>query len=130
MKKNKLLYIFLFSLVTATLVTFFTHVFILKFLNKPLFDNLIIEAYSINAILALVIFSSLYIFRYKWTAQIGFLFLAGSFLKFIFFFIIFNPVYKNDGVVETLEFTAFFIPYLLSLFLETFFTAKMLNNLN
>ena len=129
MRKNKLLFFFLLALSSTLILAFCIHVLVLKQLEKPLFGNMIIPAYAINAILALVIFLVLYIFRNKWKSYLGFLFLGGSMLKFLIFFIVFNPVYKNDGAIETVEFAAFFIPYFLSLSFETLFTARMLNNL-
>ncbi|WP_298505464.1 hypothetical protein [uncultured Maribacter sp.] len=129
MRKYKILYSFLIALSSTLILVFCIHVLVLKQLAKPLFGNMIISAYVINAILALVIFVVLYVFRNKWKNYLGFLFLGGSMLKFLIFFIVFNPVYKNDGAVETVEFAAFFIPYFLSLSFETLFTARMLNNL-
>ncbi|MGB5499834.1 MAG: DUF6168 family protein [Maribacter sp.] len=82
-----------------------------------------------NSILAATIFVVLYIFRGKLKNQIGFLFMGGSFLKFIFFFLLFYPAYKADGEMSRLEFAAFFIPYGISLIIETVFTAKMLKKL-
>ena len=93
-----------------------------------MFNNLIVLSYLVNGILAAVIFFLLYRFREKLKNQIGFLFMGGSLLKFVFFFLLFYPVYKSDGDMSGLEFAAFFVPYAVSLFLETFFTSKMLKN--
>lgn len=129
MFRNKLLIAFFLVLLCSTILVFSLHILILKLLGYPLFDHMIILAYLVNALLAAIIFSFLYIFRFKWRNEIGFLFLGGSMLKFLLFFIVFNPVYKSDGNMESLEFASFFIPYLLCLLLETIFTARMLNKL-
>jgi len=68
---------------------------------------MIVLAYMLNVVLALIIFSALYWFRVKYRDQIGFLFLGGSMLKFLFFFIAFYPYYNADGNMESLEFTSF-----------------------
>lgn len=129
MSKYKFLYSFYLSILGLCLLAFGLHVLVLKLLHLPPFDHMIIWTYFLNVLMAAAIFSFLYFFRIKWRDQIGFLFLAGSMLKFLVFFLVFYPIYSNDGRMETLEFSSFFVPYLLCLLLETFFTAKMLNNL-
>ncbi|MEX0362721.1 MAG: DUF6168 family protein [Allomuricauda sp.] len=120
---------FIALLLLLLLLSFGAHLGILSLRDLPLFDNLIMLSYVVNAILAAVIFLLLYKFREKLKNQIGFLFMGGSLLKFVFFFLLFYPTYKSDGDMSGLEFAAFFVPYAISLFLETFFTSKMLKNL-
>jgi drug/metabolite transporter (DMT)-like permease len=120
---------FFFLLALVLLVSFGVHILILSSKDLPLFANLVIRSYVVNALLAAIIFLLLYRFREKLKNQIGFLFMGGSFLKFIFFFLLFYPTYKSDGDMSSLEFASFFVPYLACLFLETFFTSKMLKNL-
>jgi len=120
---------FLILLILSLGLVFVIHVTVLNNKGLPRFDNLIVLSYVVNSILAATIFVALYIFRGKLKNQIGFLFMGGSFLKFIFFFLLFFPAYKDDGEMSRLEFTAFFIPYGISLIIETVFTAKMLKKL-
>ncbi len=87
-------------------------------------------AYVVNALLAAFIFIAVYRFRETLKYYIGYLFMAGSFLKFLVFFLFFYPTYTADGKIDKLEFAAFFIPYLISLVIETYFMAKMGNALN
>ena len=61
--------------------------------------------------------------------QLGFLFIAGSFLKFLLFFLFFYPEFKSDGVIDQGEFASFFVPYFLALIVETYFAAVLLKNL-
>ena len=129
MSGNKFLYSFYLWVLGLCLLVFGLHVLVLKLRHLPLFDHMIVPAYSLNALMAIAIFSFLYIFRIKLRHQIGFLFLAGSMLKFLVFFLVFYPVYDMDGKMEALEFSSFFVPYLICLFIETLFAAKMLNNL-
>jgi hypothetical protein len=110
-------------------LAFLLHITVLNAKGLPQFNNLIVLSYLVNSILAAIIFIALYIFRGKLKNQIGFLFMGGSFLKFIFFFLLFYPAYKMDGEMSRLEFAAFFIPYGISLVIETVFTAKMLKKL-
>jgi hypothetical protein len=120
---------FLIILIFSLGLVFVIHITVLNYIELPRFDNLIVLSYVVNSILAATIFVALYIFRGKLKNQIGFLFMGGSFLKFIFFFILFYPAYKVDGEMSRLEFAAFFIPYGISLIIETVFTAKMLKKL-
>lgn len=111
-------------------IVFCIHITILNFLDFPLFENRIIGAYIVNLILIISIFGILYLLKKKYKSQLGFLFLAGSLLKFAVFFIAFYPFYKQDGMITKLEFVAFFVPYVLGLILETLSLSKWLNKLD
>lgn len=120
---------FCILLILVLIISFGAHIGILSAKGFPLFDNLIVRSYVVNGIMAALIFIGLYRFREKLRNQIGFLFMGGSLFKFLIFFILFYPSYKADGDMSSLEFAAFFVPYGLGLILETYFTSKMLNNL-
>jgi len=111
-------------------IVFGLHLAILSFINKPLFENNIVLSYIINLALAIAIFGFLYKYRERFKNQIGFLFLAGSFLKFAVFFIVFYPLYKLDNDISGLEFAAFFVPYAICLILETSSLVKWLNKMD
>lgn len=121
---------FLLVLISSLGLLFFIHTTFLHSLGLSKNGNLIVQSYLINGILATLIYVLLFVFRHKLKNQIGFLFIAGSFLKFIVFFIIFHPVYKEDGEMGKLEFAAFFVPYVISLIIETIFMTKMLKKLD
>ncbi len=110
---------FSLTLIFVLSIVFGIHIFVLYKLGSPLFDNRIIAAYLVNCSLALVIYLTLFLLKNKMSEQIGFLYMGGSFVKFLFFFIFFYPYYKLDGGLDSLEFAAFFVPYLISLILET-----------
>jgi hypothetical protein len=110
---------FSWTLIIVLTIAFGIHIFILDQLELPLFDNRIIVAYLANCFLALAIYLSLFLLKNKMSEQIGFLYMGGSFVKFLFFFIFFYPSYKLDGGLDSLEFAAFFVPYVISLILET-----------
>jgi len=121
--------VFSFKLLIFLSIAFIIHISALYFLGLPIFSDMIIPAYLINLALAIGIFGILYKMKDKYGSQLGFLFLGGSFLKFIVFFIVFYPIYKLDDEVSSLEFSAFFIPYLLCLIIETFSLVKWLNKI-
>lgn len=120
---------FLILLTVVLGIVFAIHVSLLDYSGFPRYGNRIVLSYIINGMLAGIIFGLLYWFRTALKNYIGFLFMAGSFLKFIFFFLLFYPTYQEDGKMDKLEFAAFFIPYAICLLLETVFIAKMLKKL-
>lgn len=95
------------------------HLFVLSQLDAPLFGNRIIAAYVVNFVLALGIYLALFLLKTKMSEQLGFLYMGGSFIKFLCFFLFFYPYYKLDGDLDSYEFAAFFVPYLISLIFET-----------
>ena len=120
---------FTIKIIVTIIATFAIHLLVLKFLELPLLENKIVLSYVLNATLAIAIFGLLFKYRKKVKDNIGFLFLAGSFLKFIAFFILIYPSYKADGNTSKLEFAAFFVPYLICLFIETSSLVKWLNEI-
>jgi hypothetical protein len=116
-------------LALALSVIFAIHISILKAYRLPLFANNIVLAYLINSLLAIGIYILMLLSKRKYQSQLGFIFMFGSSIKFIVFFIVFYPIYKTDGNITKFEFTAFFIPYAISLVIETISLSKWLNKL-
>ncbi len=108
-------------------LVFVIHTQILKYCDFEPYDNAIIPAYWSNFALAVLIFAVIFILRKKYTHLLGFIFMGGSLLKFAVFFIFFNPIYKEDNIVEAVESTSFLVPYLVCLFMETFTLIRVLN---
>ncbi len=111
-------------------LTFGVHLVVLNVLQFSLFENRIVLSYIVNLILVIAIFGALYLLKEKYKTQLGFLFLAGSLLKFVVFFILFYPFYKSDNTITKLEFAAFFVPYIIGLILESVSLSKWLNKLD
>lgn len=110
-------------------LVFAIHLSILNYIEISPFEGRIIAAYLVNLILAIFIYGSMLRLRNKYESQLGFIFMFGSALKFIIFFIYFYPFYKADGAINRLEFTAFFVPYVICLIFETTSLSKWLNKL-
>ena len=119
---------FLLLLILLLLFIFGAHIFILYCFNMKLFGNQIILSYVINYGLAAVVFLGVKKTLTTNSAQAGFVFMAGSALKFLIFFLVFYPSFKEDGNMETIEFIAFFIPYATCLIAEVVYLSKQLNN--
>lgn len=103
------------------------HTTVLENLGHEPFGNQLVASYVMNTVMASLVFFTIYFFRDKYRDLLGFFFLGSSLLKFVVFFIFLYPGYKQDGALERMEFLTFFIPYLFSLFLETYFLVKLLN---
>lgn len=120
---------FLLWLLSSLLLAFGLHLGIRYSQALPIFEHLIVRSYTTNALLAASIFMGLYTFRHRFKHQIGFLFMASSFLKLGVFFCGFYPTYIHNGTIDPLEFIAFFVPYSIALILETYFTTQLLKAL-
>jgi len=120
---------FAIKAIIILLIVFVAHITILNILDYPLFENRIIGSYIANIVLIIAVFGILYILKEKYKSQLGFLFMIGSALKFAVFFIFFYPYYKFDGDISKLEFTTFFVPYIVGLVFETLSLSKWLNNM-
>jgi hypothetical protein len=105
------------------------HIAILSFLEKPIFGNKIIESYFLNAFVAIFLYFIINKLKEKFKNSIGFIFILGSLIKFLLFFALIYPSFKVDGKVSKPEFTAFFVPYFVSLFYETLAIIKLLNSI-
>lgn len=123
--------IFTFSirLISVLLIAFGLHLLVLQVLEYPLLNNLIVRSYLVNLVMAFGIYVAIYKLKDTQPNNLGFIFMMGSFVKFGLFFLFFFPVYKADGEMTSLEFSSFFIPYAMSLILETLTLSKLLNNL-
>jgi len=80
--------------------------------------------------MALVIYSTLLYFSEKQNKNLGFLFMFGSTLKFIVYFLIFDPIFILDGQLTKVEFFMFFVPYFSCLLVETFALIKLMREMD
>lgn len=119
---------FLILLLLALVITFGIHIGVLFVLKSPLFSDRIVLSYGVNFLLATIIYLIIQQTLKKNGAQAGFIFMAGSALKFIVFFSVFYPFYNQDDVMQKTEFTAFFTPYAVCLIMEVAYLSKQLNN--
>ena len=101
---------FLAILVMVLVVVFAAHLFILNSLKFPIFADKIVLSYTINYALAATILIFIQSRFNKKSSHTGFIFLGGSGLKFLVFFLVFYPFYSADGTMATSEFAAFFVP--------------------
>ena len=126
MKASKFIVRFLIALGGSLTLSFCIHILFRQYKGLEVFGDLILPAYLFNFILACTILFVLFTFRQRLKLQVGFLFMGGSLLKFALFFVFFYPKFVADGVIASSEFAAFFVPYTIALFTDTFFASKML----
>lgn len=125
---DKTTFKFLAFLALAIILVFAIHLFILYNIQLPIFADKIVLSYTINYALAAIILIFIQSRFNKKSSHTGFIFLGGSGLKFLVFFLVFYPFYRADGTMATSEFAAFFVPYAICLVLEVAFLSKQLNN--
>ena len=122
----------LFTVGLAVLLTtvFYFQLFYLQKEDLLLSYTAFLSAYVVNFSLAAIITAFLYLLREKQAQNLGFIFMGSSFVKFAVFFVFFYPIYNVDGDVAKFEFAQFFIPYAISLTVETGFLIKILNEMD
>tara|TARA_B100001146_G_scaffold225257_1_gene249123 strand:- start:50386 stop:50802 length:417 start_codon:yes stop_codon:yes gene_type:complete len=119
---------FLGLMAVVLLLVFGIHLGILYWNQFPLFSDQIILSYSVNYAMAAILFLVIQRTLGTKASYAGFIFMLGSGIKFLLFFLIFYPKYQADEVMATSEFTAFFVPYSSCLIMEVYYLAKQLNN--
>ena len=117
---NSVLRFHIWLLFTLTL-SFLIHNFIID-------SSILFLLYSLNFSIAIFVYWLVFILRNKQKESIGYYFLLGTFIKFLVFFLIILPEFKEDEIVTKTEFFSFFVPYVISLFLETKFLISLLNS--
>jgi len=88
------------------------------------------ELYLFNALIAVFVIWLSVLFRKKHKDYIAFYFFAGTIVKLLLFFVLIFPLYKQENNVSRLGFLSFFVPYLLTLIVETISLVRLLNKAN
>ena len=103
-------------------ISFFTHKYSIDNTDHLPF------LYAINASIAILVYWIFFLLRNNNKEYLGYYFLLGTFIKFFIFFIFVLPIFKEDNIVSRTEFFTFFIPYFLSLMVETKSLISLLNS--
>jgi len=127
---TRILYLFWIRLILLLSIGFGVHFFVNSKLGLDKYSTDLVMSYIINGILTALIFTGLIFLKKKYNDQLGFLYLVGSFIKFIVFFIVFYPHFNEDLVITKIEFSVFFVPYLIGLILETIELSIVLNTID
>jgi len=125
MSKN-LLRFFVIFLIFLT-VSYFAHTWLIRFFSFNSDAFILKTSYIFNSVYAIGLIITIFILRKKFKDQIGFVFLAGSFIKLG----VFVAITKLSSIeVDKSVFLDFFIPYAISLVLEVYYVSKILNSNN
>ena len=92
--------------------------------------DLIGIGYTVNFAMAVAIYYVMVALAKKQNKNLGFVFLIGSTLKFAVYFLIFDPLFMQDGSLSKVEFFTFFTPYIICLIMETLALVKLLKELD
>jgi hypothetical protein len=98
--------------------------------NLPIEADIFIICYMSNFVMALIVFIAMLLLAQKQSSYLGFVFLFGSVFKFAVFFTILQPIISLDGSLSRINFFIFFIPYITSLFVETYILVKWLKDID
>lgn len=118
---------FSFRLLAILVVLYLIHELTHYLLGVDFGADLIQEAYWSNYLMVVITYFALMFAKQKNDQTVGFIFLGGFFFKLVIFMIFFNPLYKLDNEIKTVEFFAFFTPYSICLALETISLVRWLN---
>ena len=101
-------------------------------LHQKFYDAfLLTESYFYNALIACVVVTLVLIFQKKHKDYISFYFFLGTTIKFLVFFLVIYPEYKKDGdQIDKVLLIAFFLPYFLTLVIETVALIYLVNKRN
>ncbi len=127
---DKKVIVFAVRLVGVLFVLALLHVLYFYVREEAVPVNLLLLGYSLNFLMAFVIYFTMVYLAKRHNKNLGFFFLLGSTFKFAVYFLIFNPLFKEDGVLSMVEFFTFLVPYFACLIVETLALAKLLNELD
>jgi len=114
----------LFLLMT---VSFFLHWKALEILSRTVDLGHLLPFYVMNYITGVAIVSALIFLSKNKGEVLGFVFMAGSLLKFAVFFMVFYPELHENDASKKATFILFFIPYILSVITEVWYLIRFLN---
>ena len=110
-------------------------IFLLFRLHIFFLDPLKVNAYLIHKSYIFFYFFSIFFYlfiylRTKKNAHIATIFLSGTTIKLIVFFLIFRPIILQDNFINKFEISIFLIPYIFSSAFIIFFISKLMANPN
>ena len=116
-----------FSLVFVLVALF--HGMVLLWVEVSLSQIFFLEIYVGNYTLTLLLLYGLLIAFKRFSHYVAWLYMLGSAIKFLLFFLLLWPLFQIDGEVSILEKSTFLIPYLTALVLETQILISKLNKI-
>jgi len=123
MIKNLLRFLVLFILVLSGI--YFIHTWVIDYFSFHSNSTIVNLSYIFNTLYTLLLIIVILALSKKFKDQIGFIFLAGSFMKLG----VFVAITKLSSIdIDRSVFLDFFTPYVISLILEVYYVSKILNS--
>lgn len=121
-------YNFIYTIFPITLILFFVQYFSISvFFENTLFFYSTWSIYVFHLALTLISYGFLLFVNKTFADKTGFAFMGFSLLKMLAAIVFLIPLLQSDVVSKIPDVSAFFIPYFLFLFTETFFAVRLLN---
>lgn len=114
-------------LLGTLLLAFFVHCYIIENLSAYPKDQNLGSYYVMNGVVSLSIGSIIIYISEKKSTYLGFVFMAGSLLKFLFYFILYYGQLVDDLTERKAQVLSFYVPYGLSLIVEVWYLIRHLN---
>ncbi|SHF99138.1 hypothetical protein SAMN05444396_103295 [Flavobacterium segetis] len=122
-------YKFLITIFPISIVFFFVQYYIsASFFKNTSFYYSTWSIYLFHFILTLISYGFLVFVNRTFFDKTGFAFMGFSLIKMMAAIVFLIPLLQSEVVSKIPDVSAFFIPYFLFLFIETFFAIKLLNN--
>lgn len=126
MTSSQIITRFVIGLLIVLGITFPVHGYIQSLMGFGFLGKHIVQDYVFNATFAILFFAITEWKKKQLGTYLGYAFLFSSILKFMLFLTLLYPHYKIDNKLKSADFAAFFIPYAICLFYETFAMVKRL----
>jgi hypothetical protein len=121
-------YRFLIIIFPISIILFFVQYFSIDvFFENTFFFYSTWSIYIFHLILTLISYGFLLFVNKTFADKTGFAFMGFSLIKMLAAIVFLIPLLQSDVVSKIPDVSAFFIPYFLFLFTETFFAVKLLN---
>jgi hypothetical protein len=121
-------YKFSFTIFVISVILFFIQNYSISVFFKNIsFFYATWSIYVFHFILTLISYGFLLFVNKTFADKTGFAFMGFSLLKMLAAVVFLIPLLQSDVVSKIPDVSAFFIPYFLFLFIETFFAVKLLN---
>lgn len=121
---SKYFWRFLLTTLVLLSITFYIHSGYINVLD----ETTMYKSYAVNLILGTLVFIVIEFLKKSQTNILGFVFLAGSLLKFLVYFVYIYPLLIETGELTKPKFFVFFIPYSICLIVEIIFLVRLMNN--
>lgn len=96
--------------------------------DQELLKGLLLQSYTLNmSVVVVYILLFYYIFK-SWKVPLGLYLFPSMFTKALIFFVVFQPIFKEDGKTTHWEFMVFFVPYIYALFFGVRILAQIIGS--